>query len=61
MAGEEGVVTGALRRTEQGLKSEGERDNEELNKRNKGPVKGCKKKWSQKGGEKGYVRGIRHL
>lgn len=44
MAGGEGVVTGALRRREQGLKSEGEQDNTELNKRNNGRVKGCKKK-----------------
>lgn len=43
MAGGEGVVTGALRRREQGLKSEGEQDNTELNKRNNGRVKGCKK------------------
>lgn len=40
MVGEEGVVTGALRRSEQGLKSEGEQDNKELNKTNNGHVKG---------------------
>lgn len=43
MAGGEGAVTGALRRREQGLKSEGEQDNEEINKRNNECVKGCKK------------------
>lgn len=60
MAGGEGVVTGALRRREQGLKSEGEQDNTELNKRNNGRVKGCKKNVVGKE-KKGYVRGIRHL
>lgn len=60
MAGGEGVVTGALRRREQGLKSEGEQDNTELNKRNNGCVKGCKKMESERE-KKGYVRGIRHL
>lgn len=48
MAGGEGVVTGALRRREQGLKSEGEQDNTELNKRNNGCVKGCKKMESER-------------
>lgn len=34
MAGEAGVVTEALRRREQGLKSEGEQDNKEGNNEN---------------------------
>lgn len=42
MAGEEGVVTEALGRREQGLKSEGEKDNKELNKNNNENGKGCK-------------------
>lgn len=42
MAGEEGVVTEALGRREQGLKSEGEQDNKELYKSNNGNGKGCK-------------------
>lgn len=45
MAGEEGVVTGALRRREQGLKSEGEQDNKEKQWMCKGMQK--KKKQSE--------------
>lgn len=50
----------SLRRREQGLKSEGEQDNKELNKRNNGHVKACKKDGVRKK-KKGCVRGIRHL
>lgn len=51
MAGEEGVVSEAPGRREQGLKSQGEQDNKELNKSNNENGKGCKI-WESGRGEK---------
>lgn len=67
MAGEEGVVSEALGRREQGLKSEGEQDNKELYKSNNENGKGCKiwesgreKKWICEG-NKAHLKPRRNL
>lgn len=57
MVGEEGVVTEALGRREQGLKSEGEQDNKELNKSNNENGKGCKKIESREAKKKRICEG----